>query len=299
MASPSDSAALVALLRAGRRPWPQYSERVEQAGSARAVLERELEREGEQQTRLFGANQQPTPDALLRQAQEDVQRWQQQGLRLLSVLDPEYPPNLRSVHDRPPLIFLSGELRPTDRRSLAVIGSRRASAAGIELAGVISMHLAALEYTVVSGLAAGIDTAAHTAALTHGKRTLAVLGTGLRCCYPPENAQLQRRIAREGAVLSQFWPDAAPTKRSFPLRNAVMSGLTLGSVIVEASPTSGARVQARAALAHGRPVFLLGSLLAQAWARELARRPGTHVVDSPEEISALAEHLSSTGALTG
>ncbi len=299
MASPSDSVALVALLRAGRRPWPEYSELVERAGSARSVLEQELERGGERQRQLFGGDREPAPEELLEQAEEDVQRWQQQGLRLLSVLDAEYPVNLRSVHDRPPLMFLAGKLRSTDRRSLAVIGSRRASAAGIELAGVISTHLAALDYTVVSGLAAGIDTAAHRAALTSGGRTLAVIGTGLRRCYPPENAQLQRTIARQGAVLSQFWPDAPPSKRSFPLRNTVMSGVTLGSVIVEASATSGARVQARAALAHGRPVFLLGSLLSQTWACELARRPGTHVVDSPTDITALAEHLSSTGALTG
>ncbi len=298
MASTSDSAALVALLRTARRPWAQYSELVERAGSVLDVFERELARDGERQRRLFGGTQKPAPDELLRQAQEDVQRWQRQGLRLLSVLDGEYPANLRAVHDRPPMIFVAGQLRSSDRRSLAVIGSRRASAAGIEVAGVISRHLAALEYTVVSGLAQGIDAAAHSATLTSGGRTLAVIGTGLERCYPPENAQLQRTIARQGAVLSQFWPNAPPTQRSFPLRNALMSGLTLGSVIVEASPSSGARVQARAALSQGRPVFLLRSLLAQTWARELAGRPGTHVVDSPTEITAHAEQLSSTDALT-
>jgi len=299
MAATSESAALVALLRTARRPWPQYSELVERAGSVLGVLERELARDSKRQRRLFGGDQEPAPDELLRQAQEDVHRWQQQGLRLLSVLDSEYPVNLRTVHDRPPLIFLAGKLRSSDRRSLAVIGSRRASATGIKAAGVISRHLAALEYTVVSGLAAGIDAAAHSAALTSGGRTLAVIGTGLERCYPPENAQLQRTIARQGAVLSQFWPNAPPTKRSFPLRNALMSGLTLGSVIVEAAPTSGARVQARAALAQGRPVFLLRSLLAQRWARELAQRPGAHVVNSPSEISTHAQQLNSTGVLTG
>jgi DNA processing protein len=152
-------------------------------------------------------------------------------------------------------------------------------------------------YVVVSGLAAGIDTAAHEAALATGGRTVAVIGTGLRHSYPPQNAQLQRRIAAEGAVVSQFWPEQPPTRLSFPRRNAVMSGCALGTVVVEASPRSGARLQTRLALAHGRPVFLWRALLDQPWALELAQRPGVYVIDEPGQIVETVERLDTTDAL--
>ena len=150
---------------------------------------------------------------------------------------------------------------------------------------------------MVSGLAAGIDTAAHEAALAAGGRTVAVIGTGLRHSYPPENAALQRRIAAEGAVVSQFWPDAPPSRTTFPLRNAVMSGLALGTVVVEASFRSGARLQARLALAHGRPVFLWRAVLDEPWAREVAQRPGVHVIDEPAQVMETVERLNAMDAL--
>ena len=162
----------------------------------------------------------------------------------------------RTVHDRPPLLFVAGRLTTADERSVAVIGARRASDEGRAVAAEFAAELTAAGWVVVSGLAAGIDTAAHRAALEHGGRTLAVIGTGLQHSYPPENAELQRTIAQRGAVISQFWPDSPPTRQSFPMRNAVMSGISRGSVLIEASERSGARVQARLALAHGRPVFL-------------------------------------------
>ena len=119
-----------------------------------------------------------------------------------------------------------------------------------------------------------------------------MIGTGLARSYPPENEPLQRQIAQHYAVISQFWPDAPPTRRSFPMRNAVMSGVALATVVVEASQTSGARMQARLALAQGRPVFLLASLIErQAWARECAARPGTHIVDEPTEVTAALDRL--------
>jgi DNA processing protein len=192
---------------------------------------------------------------------------------------------------------VAGALTAGDRRAVAVIGARRASRSGLQAAGTVARHLVDRGYTVVSGLAAGIDTAAHTAALELGGRTVAVIGTGLGHCFPQENAALQRRIASEGAVVSQFWPNTAPSRRTFPMRNAVMSGTALGSVIVEASERSGARVQARLALAHGRPVFLMESVLAQQWARALASRPGVHVVRSPVDITDTIERLTADGAL--
>jgi DNA processing protein len=287
MAPVTESAALVTLLRTGTRPWNVYADLVEEAGSALAVLEDQRE-----QT-LFGG-----PEDDLEAVADEIRDWQRDGMQLLSVLDEAYPDNLRAVHDRPPLIFVAGHLEPRDARSIAVVGARNASPAGVNAAKRIAAHLAGAGFTVASGLAAGIDTAAHTATLANGGRTVAVIGTGLKRAYPPQNAALQRRIAAEGAVLSQFWPDAPPSKRTFPMRNAVMSGLTLATVVVDAAHTSGARMQARLALAHGRPVFLLSSLLRHDWARVVARKPGTHVVHEPEEITAIVERLTARGALT-
>jgi DNA processing protein len=201
------------------------------------------------------------------------------------------------VHDRPPFVFVAGKLEAVDARAIAIVGSRVASQHGVWAARAIAEHLVDRRYTVVSGLAAGIDSAAHTAALARGGRTMAVIGTGLRRCYPPQHADLQRRIATECAVISQFWPDAPPSRRSFPMRNAVMSGVSLATVVVEASLTSGSRIQARLALEHGRPVFLLESVLEHEWARECAARPGAWVIRSPDEITTIVERLTSPGAL--
>jgi DNA processing protein len=293
MAELAETAALVALLRSGGRPWGDYSELVESAGSAIAVLESEHGSEpGSGQARLFSD---AGPD--LAQIGAELAAWGDEGIRALTVLDDGYPENLRAVHDRPPLVFLSGSLAAADSKCVAVVGARVASPPGIADAALIARHLVGQGYTVVSGLASGIDTSAHRAAIESGGRTVAVIGTGLRRAYPPENATLQRRIADEYAVISQFWPDAPPSRRSFPMRNAVMSGLSLASVIVEASHTSGSRIQARLALEQGRPVFLWHSLLNQDWARTFARRPGTHVVRSPDEITTAVQRLTSPGTL--
>jgi DNA processing protein len=287
-----EDAALVALLRLGRRTGPEYAELVESSTGARAALEQELTTEDGQGTLLP-----PDAECMVKDAARDIDRWREQGFGLVTILADEYPQNLRAVHDRPPLIFVAGRILPEDRGAIAVIGSRRASDDGLSVAARIADHLVEARFTVVSGLAAGVDTAAHRAALAAGGRTLAVLGTGLAHAYPAENAPLQRRIAAEGAVISQFWPEAAPTRVSFPLRNAVMSGLALATVVVEASATSGARIQARLALGHGRPVFLLEPVLEQDWARELADRPGTYVVNRAEQITTIVGRLTAAGAL--
>jgi DNA processing protein len=276
------TAALVALLKSSTRPWHTYSESVEEGASALAVLEEERG--------LFARNE-------LDAAAAEVAGWEGSGIRLLTVLDADYPENLRRVYDRPPLLFVAGSLEAPDARSVAVVGARAASQDGLTHAREIAEHLTSAGYTVISGLAAGIDTAAHTAALGRGGRTVAVIGTGLRRSYPPGNADLQRRIARQCAVVSQFWPDSPPSATSFLARNATMSGLGLGTVVVEASERSGARAQARLALEHGRPVFLLESLLDQPWAREFVDRPGTHVVREPDEITTIIARLNAPGAL--
>ena len=282
MTPTQERAALVTLLKTTTKPWHVYAEAIEERASALTVLEEERG--------LFARYE-------LEAAAAEVAAWEGSGIRLLTVLDPEYPENLRTVYDRPPLIFVAGSLRPSDARSVAVVGARAASPEGLARARDITEQLASDGYTVISGLAAGIDTEAHTTALRHGGRTIGVIGTGVRRSYPRENAELQRRIAGDGAVVSQFWPDSPPTATSFLTRNAAMSGLALGTVVVEASHTSGARAQARLALEHGRPVFLPDQLLEEAWAREFAQRPGAHVVRGPDEITASIERLNSLGAL--
>jgi DNA processing protein len=295
MSARTEHAALVTLLRSGKRPWQIYASEVEEAGSAVAVLDAEgaLHRG---QTSLLG----PHDDGLLADAATDIAAWEARGLTLLTVLDNGYPENLRVAHDRPPLIFVAGRLHPGDARSIAVIGTRHPSSAGEQRAAAIAEHLAAGGYTVTSGLATGIDTAAHSATLEAGGRTNAVIGTGHDHAYPSPNGPLQTRIAQSGAVISQFWPDTPPARRNFPMRNAVMSGLSLATVVVEAHHRSGARIQARIALAHGRPVLLADALVReQPWAAEFAGRPGTHVFTNPAQITSIVERLTSPGTLVG
>lgn len=275
-------AALIALLRAGSRRRVVYADVLEATRSPELLLEQE---------------QGLLAPALIASAADEVARWQEQGFRVVSLLDAEYPENLRAVHDRPPLLFLAGRLHARDARAVAVIGSRQASTGGLARARVIAQALVESGHTVVSGLAAGIDTAAHRAALEIGGRTLAVIGTGLGHSYPAVNASLQRTIAREAAVVSQFWPEEGPRPKNFPKRNAVMSGIALATVVVEASAMSGARTQIRAALKHGRPVLLLDALLEQQWARELADRPGIYVIRSAAELLEVLAALSATDRL--
>jgi DNA processing protein len=292
-----ERAALVALLRTGRRPWLEYAELVEELGSASKALQRELEAPPDGQTSLLPAEP-LAEDELTARARADLDRWDAGGMRLVTVLDSDYPPNLKAVHDRPPILFIAGQLTQADARSVAVVGARKATPDGIERTRHIAENLVDAGYTVVSGLAAGIDTAAHTSALKNQGRTVAVIGTGLARSYPPENRDLQRHLAKECAVVSQFWPDTPPSKRTFPMRNAVMSGIALATVVVEASDTSGARMQARLALAQGRPVFLHHTLVErQPWAQIAARRPGTHVIHEPQELTQALERLISTSPL--
>jgi DNA processing protein len=282
MTSPDERAALVALLRTATRRWHEYSDLVEDQGSAIAVLE--------QERGMFSGDE-------LAEARAAIASWERRGMRLKTVLDDEYPENLRGVYDRPPIVFVAGQLEPEDGRSVAVIGSRRASTDGLARARSTALELVDAGCVVVSGLAAGIDTAAHMAALDSGGRTIAVIGTGLDRCYPAENRGLQQRIAADGAVVSQFWPDAPASRHGFPMRNAVMSGLALATVVIEASQHSGVRTQVRAALAHGRPVLLHESLLTHGWARDCAGRGGVHVFGGAGEIVGVIERLESPDPL--
>jgi len=290
-------AAVVALVRADPRPGSRIAEELETGTAPTRLLARALSGTTDDagQQSLLAA--QVDPDHAVAQAVADLAAWRAEGIDVSCVLDPDYPLNLRAVHDRPPLLFTAGHSPPRSDRVVAVIGSRRASAAGLQRARTVARHLVDQEFTVASGLAVGIDRAAHTAALDRGGHTIAVIGTGLRHSYPPENVELQRAIAARDVVISPFWPDTPASRETFPLRNGVMSGLSLASVIVEAGVTSGARIQARLSLAHGRLVFLADELLTQAWARSLAARPAVHVYREPSEITDVVKRRIGTGAL--
>lgn len=214
------------------------------------------------------------------------------GARLVTVLDDDYPSNLRLIPNLPPFLFIKGDVPGvTDLRSVCVVGTRQPTAEGIRLAQEMAERLAAEGVTVVSGLARGIDTAAHRATLNREGRTIAVIGNGITRAYPPENDVLAEEIARRGAVVSSFWPTAPPTRWSFPLRNVVMSGIAQGTVVIEATGKSGAKMQARLALEHDKQVFLVKSLVTgQEWARRYVEERGAVEVDSAEQVvSRLAE----------
>jgi DNA processing protein len=184
-------------------------------------------------------------------------------------------------------VFVRGSLMAADDRSVAVVGTRRPSDEGVRAARRIAGSLARRGITVVSGMAEGIDTAAHSGALNEGGRTVAVFGTGISRVYPASNRSLARAIAAAGAAVSQFWPGMGPSRWSFPVRNIVTSGLSVGTVVVEAGPTSGARQQAEHALRHGKRLFLLQPLVAdQPWAKEMMGTPGVVAIDDIDEVLA-------------
>lgn len=280
---------LVALLRLkpGGKRWHELTDAVLEFGSP-ALARAALGAEG-----LFVSIDETFA---LEQAHTDVESWKSQGLEFWTILDDRYPASLRDIHQAPPFLFARGTAVDGDV-GVSVVGSREASEQGLQMARAISEALVGIGVTVVAGLAAGIDTAAHATALESGGRTVAVLGTGINRQYPAANRDLQSEIARRGLLLSQFWPDAPPTKHSFPMRNAVMSGYGVATIVVEAGEHSGARIQARLAVEHGRPVILTDLVVARtAWAKALEGRPGVHVASSTAEAISVVEELANRPA---
>jgi DNA processing protein len=280
----AEQAALVALLqgRPGGLRWAEIAAEVQAASSAVAVW-RWLT------PPMLPAS--PREPYALDAAARQIAQWVDQGLRLLSILDPEYPARLRQIPQAPPILFARGEVIPDDL-AVSVVGSRQASGAGLDTAAGVAQGLVSRGVAVVAGLALGIDSAAHRAALAAGGRTVAVVGTGINRAYPAGNRDLQEEIAQRGLVLSQFWPDAPPRKHNFLMRNATMSGYGLATVVVEAGERSGARNQARVAAKHGRPVILTDLVVERCdWARALASRPGVHVARSLRSVLDVVDRL--------
>ncbi len=227
----------------------------------------------------------------LAEAEADVNAWRAAGLRWVTVLDDAYPQRLRDIREMPPFLFYEGDLKANDL-GMSVVGSRSASEWGKHFAADAARLLAEFGLSVLSGLAEGIDAAAHRAALDSGGRTVAFLGTGITKRYPASNSDLQAEIAQRGLVLSQFYPHLGPTKQSFPMRNATMSGYGLATIVVEATEFSGARIQARLAGEHGRPVILTSRVVrGTQWGNEMAKKPNVRVVDSLSELNEAVTEL--------
>lgn len=187
---------------------------------------------------------------------QDINLADSQGVRLIPYTDPLFPKHLLDIPDHPVLLYVKGELTPQDNRSIAIVGTRQASIYGIEMAEAISKELAANGFTVTSGLARGIDTAAHKGAIVRG-RTIAVIGSGLADIYPPENLSLANKISEHGVLISEFPMTTPPDRHNFPKRNRIVSGLSLGTVLIEAPVKSGAMITMERASQHKRKLFAL------------------------------------------
>ena len=185
----------------------------------------------------------------------EMRRIRDAGVTVLGFTDPDYPGLLKQIYDPPLVLYVRGRLTPEDGQGLAVVGSRLTTPYGLEVARKLAYQLAYTGVTVVSGGARGADTAAHQGALAAQGRTLAVLGTGLDRVFPPENAELFERIAANGALVTPFPFGRAPDRGTFPARNRIVAGMTLGTVVIEASLSSGALITANLANDQGRQVF--------------------------------------------
>jgi DNA processing protein len=295
-----ERAALLALLDerpamsgepAGKTSWSTIASEVSLRGSALAVWHDA--HPPEPPTLDFDAEIGGRDDADLRFdiAWTQLVEWKEStGFELVTVLDADYPLALRGIHQMPPVLFVKGQLR-ADEVGVSVVGARTATQRGravaARAAGLVQSGI-----SVISGMAQGIDGAAHEATLRVGGRPIGVIGTGINRVYPAKHRQLHRRVAAAGALVSQFLPDAPPSKQSFPMRNITISGLGRASVIVEAGEHSGTRILARAAVEHGRPVILTDVVVgATTWGQAMKDRPGVYVAGSTAEVMDIVEQV--------
>jgi len=195
----------------------------------------------------------------------EMEKLDSYGVKVFTCHDPDYPSRLKEIYDYPPVLYVRGSLLPEDEWCLAVVGTRRATVYGRQVTEEIVVDLAQSKITIVSGLAKGIDSIAHRSALDVGGRSIAVFGCGLDIVYPSENAELARQIIRQGALISEYPLGTKPKAENFPRRNRIMSGLSLGVLIIEADKSSGAMITAHLALEQNREVFAIpGSILSPA-----------------------------------
>jgi DNA processing protein len=241
-------------------------------------------------------------DAIIRQRdsidwQGEIERAAALGAHIVTQIDQEYPKQLLEIHDPPLALYVWGQIEQRDKHAIAVVGTRRPTHYGREAATELASQLARTGFVVISGLAQGIDTAAHDAALKAGGRTLAVIGSGLEHIYPPSGLDLAKRISEHGAVISEFPVGRQPDKTTFPMRNRIVSGLSLGVLVVEAGRSSGALITANQALEQGRSVFAVPGRIdshASVGTNELIKN-GAKLVMGVEDILADYEFLIPPG----
>lgn len=223
----------------------------------------------------------------------ELQRIRDFGCRVIIQADDEYPELLRQIYDPPIVLYVKGALQSRDKNAVAMVGSRQTTHYGLECARRLAYQLAFCGVTVVSGGARGIDTAAHQGALTAKGRTIAVLGTGINLVFPPENADLFERIAANGALLTQFPFNRPADKQTFPIRNRIVAGMTLGTVVVEADLHSGALITAGMAVDLGRQVFAVPGRIDSPQSKgchDLIKK-GAKLCESAEDILSEFEYL--------
>ena len=215
---------------------------------------------------------------------------EKEGVKVLTFLDEEYPKSLKEIHDAPVILYVKGDFRKEDELSLAIVGSRRASSYGLESAKGIARDLAGYGFTIVSGFARGIDSAAHRGALLGKGRTVAVLGSGLLEIYPPENRAFAKELCLSGTLVSEFPMRYPALPENFPRRNRVISGLSLGVLVVEADAKSGALITAHFAMEQGREVFAIPGRIDSSLSRGTHRliQQGAKLV---QELSDIFEEL--------
>jgi DNA processing protein len=218
--------------------------------------------------------------------ESEIAKAKKAAVNIVPFTDPSYPTRLRMIPDPPPVLYVKGEIRGEDERAIAVVGSRSASDYGRRVARNLCRDLASLGFTVVSGMARGIDGAAHEMTLTAGGRTIAVLGSGVDYAYPPEHGHLYQRISQNGAVVSEFPIGTRPMAFNFPARNRLISGLSVGVVVVEATEKSGSLITARLALEQGREVFAVPGEVGASRSRGAHRliRQGAKLVETAHDI---------------
>jgi DNA processing protein len=222
----------------------------------------------------------------LRAVEVDLAWRETAGRSILTPEDPAYPPQLRGTADPPQVLYVLGDPEVLAQPQVAVVGSRHPTPGGTDNAYAFARALAAAGLVVTSGLAAGIDGAAHRGALAAGGLTVVVAGTGLDRVYPARHRELAHRIAAEGALVSEYWPGAPPLPEHFPRRNRILAGLALGTLVVEAALRSGSLITARLAAEEGREVFAIPGSIHNPLARGCHNliRQGAQLVETPEEV---------------
>jgi DNA processing protein len=235
-----------------------------------------------------------------KEVHEDLALVQKEGVDIVTFSDSSYPTLLRHIYDPPPVLYVYGRLYP-DSLNIAIVGSRNATSYGRTVTERLSGDLVQRGLTVVSGMAKGIDSAAHTGALSAGGKTIAVLGCGLGTIYPAENTRLFHRIADNGAVISEFPFLTPPEAHNFPIRNRIISGLSLGTVIVEATQHSGSLITARLAAEQGREVFAVpGSITSfKSMGTHRLIKQGAKLVEHADDIVEELNITQQTSSLVG